>query len=243
MTNPGKKAAEGPQYSFASLSAPDAGRRTTTDEIFDNIYNEIVSMRLEPGTKLSEVDVARQFNVSRQPVREAFIRLNNLKLLQIRPQRATVVRKISIKDVFDARFVRMAVEVEVARRACEKFEVKHQAGFEENLALQKSAVDANDYDTFHALDNEFHRMLCKTAGRESAFDTIKERRTPEERLCILSLARRSEFENVYQDHVEIYDLLKSNDGEGVVALLRKHLSRLDAVIEEVSRSHPNYFED
>jgi DNA-binding GntR family transcriptional regulator len=168
MTTSEKKSNSVPPHSFSGLAASDSARRTTTDEIFDSIYTEIVSMRLEPGTKLSEVDIARQFNVSRQPVREAFIRLSNMKLLLVRPQRATVVRKISKKDVTDARFIRMAVEVEVARLACEKFEAKHKALFEKNLALQKTAVDANDFDTFHMLDSEFHKMLCKTADRESA---------------------------------------------------------------------------
>ncbi|MEL6920239.1 MAG: GntR family transcriptional regulator, partial [Pseudomonadota bacterium] len=49
-------------------------RRTTADAVFDQLLDEIVSLSLTPGTKLSEVDVAKRFGVSRQPVRDAFNR-------------------------------------------------------------------------------------------------------------------------------------------------------------------------
>ena len=93
-------------------------RHTTTDMVFDRLHEEIVTLELLPGTKLSEVEVARRFGVSRQPVRDAFNRLSNQDLLLIRPQKATKVRGFSIERIAHARFVRLAVELEVIRRAC-----------------------------------------------------------------------------------------------------------------------------
>ncbi|MXW87614.1 MAG: GntR family transcriptional regulator [Boseongicola sp. SB0667_bin_21] len=49
-------------------------RRTNADDVFDYLHGEIVSLRLLPGTRISEIEVAGQFDVSRHPVREAFIR-------------------------------------------------------------------------------------------------------------------------------------------------------------------------
>ena len=95
-----------------------AVRRSAADEVFNKLHGDIVSLRLLPGTKLSESEIAKQCDVSRQPVREAFIRLNNKGLLTVRPQKATLVRKISIREILNARFIRTAVEVEVVRKAC-----------------------------------------------------------------------------------------------------------------------------
>ncbi len=92
-------------------------RRTTTDVVFDQLFEEITSLKLLPGTKLSEADVARRFGVSRQPIRDAFNRLCNLELLVIRPQKATKVRGFSMPHIAHARFIRLAVELEVIRRA------------------------------------------------------------------------------------------------------------------------------
>ena len=65
---------------------PVRDRRTVVDEIFEHLHDEISSMRLRPGDRISEADVAAQFGVSRQPVRDAFSRLENASLLLIRPQ-------------------------------------------------------------------------------------------------------------------------------------------------------------
>lgn len=218
-------------------------RRTTTDDIFDQLYADITSLDLKPGTKVSEIEIAKQFDVSRQPVREAFIRLSNMGLLQVRPQRATIVRKISLQEVSDSRFIRTAIEVEVARAACVLFGDQHVSEFEENLALQKRCVEKNDFMSFKVLDADFHRQLCYTAGCEMAYRSISEGKAQVDRLCTLSLTRGTEFEAVYQDHVDMYELLKARDADGLVALTRKHLSRLDGTIAEASASDEDYFED
>lgn len=216
-------------------------RRTNTDDIFDRIYADITSLRLKPGTKVSEVEIARQFDVSRQPVREAFIRLSNMGLLLVRPQRATVVKKISLKDIADSRFVRKSIEVEVARVACEKYDASHQAAFDENLALQNEAVKNNDFQSFKELDAEFHKLLCLVADSELAYRTISESKLQVDRLCALSLSRRTEFNDVYQDHMKMYDFLKQGNSDGLVALMRLHLSRLDSTIAEATASNQDFF--
>ena len=218
-------------------------RRTATDDIFDKIYDDIMTLALKPGSKLSEVEVAKQFEVSRQPVREAFIRLSNMGLLVVRPQRATIVRKISRNEVSDARFIRAAVEVEVVRAACGRFNDSHRKAFEENLEKQKQTLERNDPKSFSELDVEFHKLLFACAGSEMAYKTIHESKAQVDRLCAMSLSEPTEHKQVYEDHVQMYDSLKRGDVDGIVALMRKHLSRLDSIIEEVSLSNEDFFED
>ena len=218
-------------------------RRTTTDDIFDQLYADITSLELKPGTKVSEIEIAKRFDVSRQPVREAFIRLSNMGLLQVRPQRATIVRKISLQEVSDSRFIRTAIEVEVAGAACAHFGDEHKNEFEENLAKQKLCVDQNDFMSFKVLDADFHRQLCYTARCEMAYRSISLGKAQVDRLCTLSLTRGTEFVQIYQDHVNMYELLKKGDADGLVALTRMHLSRLDSTIAEASASDEDFFED
>ncbi|NNF77237.1 MAG: GntR family transcriptional regulator, partial [Rhizobiales bacterium] len=67
------------------MYAPDTrlARRTTVDDVFEQLHSDIVTLKLKSGTKISEVEIAGQFNVSRQPVREAFTRLGSLRLLEV----------------------------------------------------------------------------------------------------------------------------------------------------------------
>jgi len=224
-----------------STNSRNDDRQTAADDVFESLRGDIVSLRLVPGTKLSEVEIAKQSDVSRQPVREAFIRLNNMNLLQVRPQRATVVRKISRSDILNTRFVRIAVEVEVVLRACDVFD-NRKIGFKRNLVQQKQAAARGDTERFHSLDYEFHRLLCVAAGSEFAFKTIAENKAHVDRLCMISLADREGMKLLHKDHSEIFACLEASDSKGIVKLTRQHLSRLDQTLAEACEKHPEYFE-
>lgn len=217
-------------------------RRTTTDVVFDRLHEEIISLRLLPGTKLSEVDVARRFGVSRQPVRDAFNRLENLDLLLIRPQRATEVRGFSMQHVAHARFVRLAVELEVVRHACSVWDNDRADELERNLDAQKQAIDAGQTEMFHALDYQFHKLICELSGCPLAFDTIKHYKQKVDRLCMLSFGKTNELVTLLDDHVRLVQSLRQGDVEEAVAITRQHLGRLDTTIENVHRTHSEYFE-
>ena len=74
---------------------PTAPRPSVTDQVFDELQRQVMTLELAPGTRISEVEVAKTLDVSRQPVRDAFYRLSKLGFLVIRPQRATTVSLIS----------------------------------------------------------------------------------------------------------------------------------------------------
>lgn len=218
-------------------------RRTSADDVFERLRSDIVSLRLAPGAKLSEVEVAKQSDVSRQPVREAFIRLNNMNLLQVRPQKATLVRKISVQDILNTRFIRTAIEVEVVRKACATAAERSLKNLESNLKQQKRAANKRETDRFHELDYEFHRLICAAAECEFAFTAIAENKSHVDRLCMLSLANKGGMLELYQDHSAIFEALKKRDENDVVAMTRLHLSRLDETLESARTNHPDYFED
>jgi len=221
----------------------DAERRTTVDYVFERLHADIINLTLLPGAKLSEVEVAKQMDVSRQPVREAFIRLSNLKLLRIRPQKATVVRKISEREILNSRFIRTAVEVEVVRRACAAESGRYAEEFAENLKQQRLSVEAMDTDRFHALDYEFHGLICAVADLQFAYKTIADNKAHVDRLCMLSLSTKEGLQEIHDDHVQIYDRLAHKDEKGLVELTRLHLTRLDKTLAAVRQSHGDYFED
>lgn len=82
-----------------AATTPETGTETMAMRVVEALRDEIVTMGLKPGDVISESDIAGRYGVSRQPVREAFIRLAQQGLLLIRPKRATVVKKISPEGV------------------------------------------------------------------------------------------------------------------------------------------------
>ena len=219
-----------------------ASRRTNVDEVFETLHHDIVTLKLMPGTKMSEVEVASQFAVSRQPVRDAFARLDNLGLLLIRPQKATVVRKFSAFEISNARFVRTAIEVEVLRTAIVRWPDLDTSEIRGNIALQQQAVEAQNADRFHELDYQFHKLLCSASSFDLAFETIAEMKSKVDRLCLLSLEESAELEVLLEDHKSIIAALDAKDFPTLEAVIRTHLARLNATVEKVQREHSEYFE-
>lgn len=217
--------------------------RTTTDIVFDQLYAEISSLDLPPGTRISEAEVAGRLGVSRQPVRDAFNRLGNLELLLIRPQRATEVRGFSMDAIRNARFIRLSVELEVITRASAHWGKSAREAVRANLDQQRAAIGAGEIDAFHLLDYGFHRLICDMSGFPLAFATVEQCKRSLDRLCVLSLGKANEVSAVLQDHEAIAEALASGSTEKARAAMRHHLSRLDRTIEDIRERHAEYFED
>jgi len=215
-------------------------RRTSVDDIFDYLHDEILSLRLRPGDKISEADIAARFGVSRQPVRDAFSRLATHDLLLIRPQRATEVKRFSTREIAKSRFVRAAIEQDVLRRAAKHCDATGAAELDAAIAAQEKVSD--DVEAFTPLDYEFHKTLCRIARVDFAFDVIMAEKSKVDRLCTLSLSKVDRVPELIDDHRAIAEAVKGHDAEQAVACGVRHLSRLDRTIEQISATNASYFE-
>jgi DNA-binding GntR family transcriptional regulator len=128
----------------------------------------ILSGELLPGTHLSEVELANLFGVSRQPVREAFIKLAGESLLEIRPQRGTYVSRISIASVESAGFVREAVEADIVRPVARTPPQGLVEELDSIIAAQRRALKEPGAQKLLALDDQFHRLLAEAAGQHQS---------------------------------------------------------------------------
>ena len=218
-------------------------RQTVAEDIFQYLRADTIALRLIPNTKLSEVEVAKKFQVSRQPVREAFLRLGEMNMLQIRPQMATRVCKISIQEILNIRFLRTAVEVEVCRRICETATAEDLEPIQLNLDRQKHVIEHGTFDQFQELDYEFHELLCIAAGVGAAFKMILETKSHVDRLCTLALADIAGMEEIYKDHIQIFNALNSKESADATKLMRFHLERLNETITKARAYHIDYFLD
>ena len=212
---------------------------SAADLVYEEIYDRIVTLDLPPGSRISEADVARQMGVSRQPVRDAFYRLSQLGFLQIRPQRATTVARISENAVHQARFIRTALEVETTGQAARRLTEPALVELEAMLAAQAEAVAAGDKLRFHALDDEFHRTVCRLSGHEYAWTLIRDNKAHMDRVRYLSLSFGAQ--SALDDHGRILDALRAHDAPLAVECMREHLSRIEHIIAQIRADHGEYF--
>lgn len=221
---------------------PSRIRRTAVDEIFAYLQDEICSLRLMPGDKISEAEIATQFGVSRQPVRDAFSRLANRDLLLIRPQRATEVKRFSIREIEKSRFVRAAIEAEVLRRSALSDDPTAEKRLQDSLDKQAIVVANEDLDGFGILDYEFHKIICSIAEADYAFEIIQDEKAKVDRLCALGLSKESRMHELLEDHIKIAKNIVEGRPDEAVAACRIHLSRLDETIAAIEATNAHYFE-
>ena len=94
-------------------------RETGRDYALRTIKDNIITLRLEPGSQISENELAAEMNLSRTPVREALIELSKVKIIEIYPQRKSVVSLIDHELVEEAKFMRSVMGCAVVQLDCE----------------------------------------------------------------------------------------------------------------------------
>lgn len=216
--------------------------QTMTDQVFDTLYSAVVSLKLPPGTKVSEAEIAKQLDVSRQPVRDAFFRLSKLGFLLIRPQRATLVSRISERAVLNAAFVRTAIEAECIRLASARRTQDEMDRLRANLHRQEQVLGVEDASVFHGLDDAFHRLICNIAGHAHAWDLIQEQKAQMDRVRFLTLSEKRR-RDVRAEHGGICDAIASGDPDEAEHLLRSHLGDIRRAVALIRHYKAAYFEE
>ncbi|WJD48437.1 MULTISPECIES: GntR family transcriptional regulator [unclassified Enterobacter] len=210
-------------------------------QIYRILRRDIVHCLIAPGTPLSEKDVSVRFDVSRQPVREAFIKLAENGLIQIRPQRGSYVNKISMQQVRNGCFVRQAIECAVARRAATMINDSQSYQLEQNLHQQRIAIDRKQLNDFFQLDDEFHQKLAQIADCQLAWDTIENIKATMDRVRYMSLDHVSPPEKLLSQHLDIFAALEKKDVEGVDQAMTRHLQEIGETVQLIRQENREWF--
>ncbi len=221
----------------------DANRTDSiADQVFRTLRASIITLQLTPATALSEQDIADRLKVSRQPVREAFIKLSEIGLVRVLPQRGTFVTKISEKEVLDARFVREAVECAIARRASAGIEKSALDELRDIIGEQRKTVRTKDEEGFFALDDAFHRSLAAAADCAYAWKVVEEAKGQMDRVRFLSIPDTLPTEVPIVQHQAILDAIASGRGAAAEHAMQEHLREIFKSLPRLASAHPDMFE-
>jgi DNA-binding GntR family transcriptional regulator len=215
---------------------------TAAAQVERGLRELIIRLELAPGARLSEQDIATRMKVSRQPVREALIALGKSKLVDIRPNRGTVVVRISARQMMEARFVREAIETAVARRASETFDSWTRHKIETILARQKAANDQHDHNAFRREDEQFHIAIAEGAGCGLAWNAISDIKAHMDRVCNLQLRHPDSMTRLISEHEAIIIAIDSRDADAAGAAMRIHLNGILADLPQIEAANPDLFE-
>lgn len=206
-------------------------------QLHARLRQRIVGCELSPGTRLSEQEVADQYRLSRQPVREAFIRLAGDGLIEVRPQRGTFVTLIDLEWVLCTRFIRESVEADLARRAARRATPAQIRALFDQIARQEQAADAAE---LARLDEEFHAQIAAIAGKAMVWTHLQQVKIHLDRARHLLTALIAR-DTIIDQHRAVADALASGEPDRAEAAIRLHLRRVLRDLPALLDLSPDYF--
>ena len=193
------------------------------DNVYDSLRDDILTCRFAPGDDMREQDLAERYEVSRQPVREALLRLEREHLVTVQPRQGYRVNPISLGDARDLLRFRLALEP-----ACVAEAIEH-ASAETLSALDEFRSFAGNREEFITYNRGFHSALAHASGNRrmavAACDLIEQA----DRLVRVSLANVKGHDpaQLVAEHADLIDAMQSRDGRGAARIIKAHIQKTE----------------
>ena len=215
-------------------------RETNHDFALRVLQENIVSLELKPGSMLSEQELATQLNLSRTPVHEALLELANTKIVEVIPQRGSLVSLIDMALVEESCFIRSAIEGAVTEQACQKATAEDVESLEETVVLQEFYFGKQNLGKFMEFDNRFHQTMYKIAGRMLCYYTVQLMNIHHARFRTLRL-HISNTERIITEHRAILEAIKRKDSRKARQEFEGHINAMFVDVKEIREKYPEYF--
>lgn len=215
---------------------------TISDKVYIELRTKIMNLSIKPGKIISIKDICDSMGVSRSPVRDAIIRLEEEGLIESIPQVGTRITKIDFERMESERYLRHCTEYKMFLDFLEQDNIKIDAEeYSEVLKLQEKAIVEKDIISFLKYDDEFHEIMFKKRGYEFIWKVIVENQAHYRRMRLLSLLSQGieHLKDLVSQHKKIIDYLLNDEKELLIELLNKHISDLKEEKYWLKDNHPD----
>lgn len=215
----------------AETTGPDARPGSAADRAYAFVKRQIITGDYPGGTLISEGEVSGAVEVSRTPVREAFLRLEVEGMLRLYPKRGALVVPVSATEIRDVLDARLAIEQHAARTAIEAGQHRQLAADLRVILGENSPEVPAEASRFTELDRQFHCALVDAAGNRlltGFYETLHDRQL---RMGTSALLRDpGRFDTILAEHASLADLIDAGDAEGAARTLASHLAATKAAL-------------
>ena len=213
----------GPVVRRVDRASPQQSKVTRAEELRLQLADEIIRGALAPGAALDETDIARRFNVSRTPVREALRQLATSGLIDARAHRGAVVARPTLERLTEMFEAMAELEALCAGLAAERMPAAERARLEAVHEELRVLSHAGNPERFHEVNERFHNAIY--AGSQNGY--IAEM-TLATRVRVQPF-RRAQFRNLgrlaksHAEHDRVVVAIMRGDKTGAAAAMRAHI--------------------
>lgn len=200
-------------------------RISAAERVYRWVKQRVLDGSYEGGRLITEGDVAAQVEVSRTPVREAFLRLEVEGLLQLYPKRGALVVPVSVTEFADVTEARILLETFAAEKAVATGTHQEVAGAMRELLEEQRRVPMPARGVeFSQVDRRFHETLVAAADNALVGQFYAGLGDRQLRMFTSALRRvPTRHEAILADHDRLCALLEAGDIAGLRTLLHDHI--------------------
>ena len=208
-----------------------APAQSLTDRAYADLEEMIVTLKLAPGSAVSESELANRLGVGRTPIREALQRLARERLVSILPRRGIIVSEINVTSQLRLLEVRRELERLIARSAARRAIDEERARFREIAASFEKSAKANDDLTFMRTDRDFNLLCSSASHNEFAAGAMSLMHSLSRRFWYIHYKQAADMPLTAKLHADIARAIADADEERAA----KASDRLLNVIEKFTR--------
>jgi DNA-binding GntR family transcriptional regulator len=197
--------------------------KLVADQAYVELRDQIVTLRLAPGSVIREDDLMGELGIGRTPLREAVKRLALENLVSVQPRRGTFVAEVDASDIENISEVRAELEGFAADLAARRMDAVSRIAAE---ALRREAEElsrAADQDWLMRFDERIHRFTWETTGNPYLAQTLERYFTHSLRIWYLVLERLPGLGHAVHDQAHLLEALLAEDGARAREIMREHV--------------------
>ncbi|MFR5188951.1 GntR family transcriptional regulator [Peptostreptococcus sp.] len=204
----------------------------SSDFIYSDILDRIISLKLSPGSKISENKICEDYNVSRSVIRHIFARLAQINFLTVYPQRGTYVNYIDLEYIRNALLIRLSIEKEILYRFMQKEDKSDTiTKMEENMRQQEKFYHENEYlMEFKELDEEFHNYIIMSVENNAILPLINDHLLHISRWRNVYIKSGYKLSKLIDEHKSILEAIEANDTERALRCMTNHIDTVSGIV-------------
>jgi GntR family transcriptional regulator, rspAB operon transcriptional repressor len=193
------------------------------DNVYENLRSDILTCRLAPGDDMREQELAERYAVSRQPVREALLRLEREHLVTVQPRQGYRVNPISLADARDLLRFRFALEPACVAEAIEN------ASQNVLNALDEYRRFSGNHEDFIAYNRAFHSALAHASGNRRMAASLCDLIGQADRLVRVSVANVKGHDptQLVAEHVALIEAMQRRDARSAARIIKAHIAQTE----------------
>ncbi|MCF0142690.1 MAG: GntR family transcriptional regulator [Parasporobacterium sp.] len=214
-----------------------------SDEIFEDMLTKIEKLQYMPGEMISESTLCVTYNTTRHAVRGALVKLKDMGLVDVLPQRGTFVSLIDLQYIEDVLYMREAIEQETVSRLMDlENRDKLIKDLKNCVKEQKKIKDFKaGVDDFYALDDRFHELMLEAVGRKKVNLLYAEHFIHVRRWRNIEVETLDRIATLPDEHEKIIEAIENRDREEAHRLIHDHIDSVRRYSQKVKDVKAQYF--